>query len=154
MHKSKLLVCVDNTEHSRIAVRFACVRAKSLKYGLELIHVINPADYTSLFVSGDKIRAEKRAEAEVVLNKLVDEAKSFAGITPKVLIREGLVSEEVIKAVEEDGGINFLIIGKAPHEAGKKDMITMLSTELVSKIMIPMVIVPGNLTDLQIEELA
>lgn len=151
--KSKLLVCVDASEHSRVAVHFACKEAIRLEFKVELIHVLNPSDYNTLFLGGDVLRAEKTAEAEELLKELCKEAKEYSGLKPTWTIREGFLSEEVVSHVEEDGTINMLILGKAPAEAGKNDFITMLSAELVSKIMVPMLIVPGNLTDLQIEDL-
>lgn len=151
--KSKLLVCVDASEHSRVAVHYACKEAERLSYKVELLHVINPSDYNSLFMGGDMIREEKMAEAEAAMKAIVKDAKKISDLKPSYKIREGLLSEEVRAAIEEDGTVNMLILGKAPEEASKSDLITVLSAELVSKIMVPMLIVPGNLTDAQIEEL-
>ena len=153
--KSKLLVCVDNTDHSRVALRFACSKSKHLDFAAELIHVINPSEYNTntLFGVGDRIRDEKRAEAENLMKSFADEAQKYAGITPSFYIKEGSLSDEILKTVTEDGNYNMLILGKAPHEASKKDIITQVTSELAGKLMIPMIIVPGNLTDQQIEEL-
>lgn len=151
--RTKLLVCVDSTPHSRIAVRYACAKAKQLNCPIEFVHVLDPSEYNSLFGVGEKMKQERWAEAEVLMNAMAEEAHGFTGIMPSFIIREGMVGEEVVAAVANDPDINMLIIGKAPQTAGKKDMITLLTSELASKIMIPMVIVPGNLTDAQIEEL-
>ena len=151
--RTKFLVCVDNTAHSRTAVRFACAKAKQLDCPIELIHVLDPSNYNSLFGVGQKMKEERWSEAEKLMNSMAEEAYNFAGIMPSFIIREGMVGEEVIAAASADADINMLIIGKAPHTAGKKDTITMLTSELTSKIMIPMMIVPGNLTDAQIKEL-
>lgn len=151
--KSKLLVCVDSSEHSRVAVHYACKEAERLGYKVELIHVINPSDYNSLFMGGEKMREEQLEAAEVMMKEIVKDAKTISKIKPSTIIREGLLSEEVCAAIEEDGTVNMLILGKAPEEASTNDLIAVLSAELVSKIMIPMVIVPGCLTDAQIEDL-
>jgi nucleotide-binding universal stress UspA family protein len=151
--RTKFLVCVDNTAHSRTAVRFACAKAKSLGCPIELIHVLNPSEYNSIFGVGEKMKAERWAEAENLMNKMASEAFDFAGLMPSFMIREGVLSEEIIKAIRDDQDYNMLIIGKAAHEAGKKEIISMLTSELASKIMIPMMVVPGNLTDTQIQEL-
>ena len=151
--RTKLLVCVDKTEHSRIAVRFACAKAKQHGSPIELIHVLDPSEYNSLFGVGEKMKQESWAAAEKLMNSMADEAQS-AGITPSCIIREGFVGEEVIKAAVNDADINMLIIGKAPQTAGKKDTISLLTSELAGKLMIPIMIVPGNLTDAQIEELS
>jgi len=153
--RAKLLVCIDNTDHSRVALHFACSKAKHLNFALELIHVMNPSEYNTntLFGVSDKLRDERRVEVEKVMNTFAAEAQKYAGITPSCIIREGSLADEINKAITEDGNFNMLIIGKASHEASKKDLISQLTSELAGKIMIPMVIVPGNLTDQQIEEL-
>lgn len=147
------MVCVDGSEHSRVAIRYACKEAESLKCKVELLHVLDSTEYNTLFMAGDQLKEERRQEAEDLMKELANEAKTFCGKKPSIKIAEGRLSEEVVKAVEEDGDVNMLILGKAPEEASKKDLITMLSAELVGKIMIPMMIVPGSLTDKQIEEL-
>jgi nucleotide-binding universal stress UspA family protein len=151
--RTKLLVCVDKTEHSRIAVRFACAKAKQLNCPIELIHVLDPSEYNSLFGVGEKMKQERWAEAEKLMSSMADEAFNNAGIMPSFIIREGMIGEEVTAAVLHDTDINMLIIGKAPQAAGKKDTISLLTSELAGKLMIPIMIVPGNLTDAQIQEL-
>ncbi len=151
--RTKLLVSVDKTEHSRIAVRFACAKAKQLNCPIELIHVLDPSEYNSLFGVGEKMKQERWAEAEKLMNEMAGEAQAAAGITPSFIIREGMVGEEIIAAASNDADINMLIIGKAPQAAGKKDTISLLASELAGKLMIPVMIVPGNLTDTQIQEL-
>jgi len=151
--KLKLMVCVDRSEHSRVAVRYACKEADRLGFKVEMVHVINPSEYNTLFVGGDMLREEKRAEAEALLKEIIKSTKDLSKVKPSYQIREGFLSDEVVKAIAEDDNVNMLILGKAPETSNKKDFIAQLSAELVSKIMVPMLIVPGNLTDLQIEEL-
>lgn len=148
-----MVVLVDNSDHSRVALRYACKEAESLKFKVELLHVVDVSDFNTLFMAGDAVRSERVGEAEAFLKEMVKELKDFTSIKPTINIREGLLSDEVCKVLEEDASANMLIMGKAPEEAGKKDLITMLSAELVGKILVPMMIVPGNLTDKQIEDL-
>ena len=154
--KKKYLVCVDNTEHSKVAVKYACSKARQIDGAVELIHIIDSSEYNNntLFGVSDRIRDERRKEAEQLMVDMASEAQRFAVITPSCIIREGVVSEEVVKVVTKDGGFCKLIIGKAPHEAKKNDMISMLTSELASKLMIPITIVPGNLSDQEVGELA
>lgn len=151
--KSKLLVLVDDSEHSRVAIRYACREAESLNFKVELLHVLDPREYNSLFMAGDAVREERHEEVNEMLKGMIKDVKDFTKIKPTKRIAEGRLSDAVVSVIEEDADINMLVLGKAPEEAGKKDLITMLSAELVGKIMIPMVIVPGNLTDKQIEDL-
>ncbi|PIR32016.1 MAG: hypothetical protein COV36_05620, partial [Alphaproteobacteria bacterium CG11_big_fil_rev_8_21_14_0_20_44_7] len=46
--KSKLLVCTDDSQHSRVALRYALKEAESLNFKVEMLHVIDPSEYNTL----------------------------------------------------------------------------------------------------------
>ena len=154
--KSKLLLCIEDSQHSRIALKFAACKAKNLGFTLEMIHVINPSEYNTntLFGGGEKIRDERRVEVEKIMKVFAAEVQKLYTFTPSYIIKEGVLGEEIVKAISSDGNFSMLILGKAAQELKSKDIISQLTSELALKIMIPMIIVPGNLTDQQIEELA
>ena len=154
--KSKLMLCIEDSAHSRVALKYAASKAKNQGFALELIHVINPSEYntSTLFGAGEKIRDERRGEVEKIMKSFAADAQKFYGITPSCIIREGVLAVEIVKAINEDGNFNMLVLGKAAVDLKPKDIISQLTSELATKIMIPMIIVPGSLTDQQIEELA
>ena len=152
MNKSKLLVCVSNTEHSRVALRFACNKAKNAGYPVEILHVIEPSEYQNFLSMVESMQDEKRQEAEELLKKFSTEAYESFGITPSLMLREGLIGEQVVAAVEEDHTINMLL-GTSPETTSRSNLITWLATQLGKTLLIPMLIIPGNLTDQQITEL-
>ena len=71
-------------------------------------------------------------------------------IRPSLLVREGLIEEEIIKLIEEDESINMLIVGTEQETSVKSKIITAIVSQIGSKIHIPMTIIPGNLTDQEI----
>lgn len=151
--QAKLLVCVKDDEHSKVALRFACSQAKSTGCLIELITVIEPAVYQSFVTVADKMREEKRAEAEEVLQQFAEQAVELSGIMPTLVVKEGRIGEQILATIEEDFSINMLVIGISPESPGRTDLLPWLTARFGTKLHIPLLVVPGNLTQQQIEEL-
>ena len=144
------LVCVDGSAHSRVAVRFACLRAKNAQGNVTLLTAIEPAEFQHWMAVEDVMLEERREEAERLLNDLAAEVNEWAGVMPSLTVRDGHIGEEILAAVAEDPSINFLVVGAAPppHKHGK--LISWLAGHAAEALTIPLVIVPGNLTDEQL----
>ena len=69
----KFLVCVDARPQSRVAVRYACWRAKNTGGSVSLLHVIEPPEFQHWAAVGDVMENERRADAEQFLNDLAIE---------------------------------------------------------------------------------
>ncbi len=155
MEKSgKYLVCVDKSESARVALHFACKKALKAGGSVEILNVIPPADVQSLFGIADKMREEQRQEAEILVKSISESAFQYAGMTPSVQIREGRLGEEILNAALEDSNVNVLVLGASPESSGRGKLIAWLAGKLADRLLVPMMLVPGNLTDLQIEELS
>ncbi|MFP6730469.1 MAG: universal stress protein [Alphaproteobacteria bacterium] len=144
------LVCVDGSAHSRVAVRFACLRAKNAEGNVTLLTAIEPAEFQHWMAVEDVMLEERREDAERLLNDLAAEVNEWAGVMPSLTVRDGHIGEEILAAVAEDPTINFLVVGAAPppHKHGK--LISWLAGHTAESLNIPLVIVPGNLTDEQL----
>ncbi|MCD6035745.1 MAG: universal stress family protein [Rickettsiales bacterium] len=151
--RAKLLVCVNDSAHSRVAIRFACGKARQSGCPVEFLTVISPVDFQTFGTVADKMRTEKWQDAENLLQRLAEEVQDYARIIPSLSVREGRIEEEIISAVQEDASINMLILGISPHTPGKDALIPQLASKLGNELLIPMLIVPGNLTEQQIHEL-
>ena len=151
----KFLVCVDKSEHSRTALDFACAQAAKRGGLIDMLHVLEPADFKGLASIADKMREERREAAEKLLKELAEHIQEKYGITPSMIFREGKITEEILSAVEEDVDANMLVMGAAPDTKSKRgDLIGWLAAQLGDKLLIPMLLVPGNLTEQQIEKLS
>ncbi len=149
----KFIVCVDDTEHARVAVRLAAGKAARLGANLDLLHVIDTKDFQNFLLATSKMREEKKQEAEELLLKMSEEAGK-CGIEAGIIIKEGVIGEKIVEAVEEDINANMLIVGASPGGgANTRKLITWLTTQLGERLLTPIMIVPGNLTDQQIKEL-
>ncbi len=141
------LVCVDDSAHSRVAVRFACLRAKNAEGNVTLLTAIEPAEFQHWMAVEDVMLEERREDAERVLQDLAAEVNEWAGVMPSLSVRDGHIGEEILTAVEEDPNINFLVVGAAPPPNKHGKLISWLAGNAAERLKIPLVIVPGNLTD-------
>ena len=152
--RSKFLVFMDESEYARVALRFACTRAKARGRPVEMLFIINPIEYNSIFAVSDVMKKDRRAEVEAKLTKFAEEAFAMSGITPSINIREGTPAEEIISCIAEDHAINMLVMCSAPAKAsGGSKLLSTIVSEVDEKLHVPVMIVPAHLTDQQIQEL-
>ncbi len=146
----KFLVCVDRRPQSRVAVHYACRRAKNTDGRVSLLHVIEPPEFQHWMAVGDAMEEERRTDAERLLQDLATEVNEWAGAVPEVVLREGDIGEQILAQIDEDPAIDVLVVGAAPPAEQGFSLITFLAGKLVGHLSIPLVIVPGNLSDEQI----
>ncbi len=152
---ARFLVCVDDTEHARVALKLACTKAKRLGGSISILHITDTSDMQNFLLAPSKIRNEKEGEGNAVLQKIAKEAFEYSGIHVTSILKSGVVGEKIVEAVEEDIDCSMLVVGAAPDAGGKtKRLIPWLTSQLGNKLLIPILIVPGNLTDQQIEALS
>ena len=149
----KYLVCVDHREEALAALRLACMKARLRGGSVEMLHVIPPADFQTLGVIADKMREERQSEAQSLLDSLTSEAQERFGIIPLQKLREGAVGDEIIAFATDNSDITMLVIGTAEQGNGRGSLAAWLASQLGSKLPVPLLMVPGNLTDYQLENL-
>ncbi len=149
----KFLVCVDDTDHARVALRFAALRAQRRQGRLDVLHILEPSDYQGLKSVAGKMREEKRREGTMLLQRMAEQIQEEYGLIPCLILREGVLQEEIITATEEDVDANMLILGASPDGDGRTELIAAVAKQLGRRVQVPMIVVPGNLTDQQIEAL-
>ncbi len=151
--QSKYLVCVDHTDVSRAALRFACSKARKRNIRIDVLHVMPPVDGQVLGSVAEKMRQEQRAEAEKLLQSLAHEAVGEFGITPSLLIREGKPAEQILAQTQEDYFTNMLVLGVSPQSSSGRRVISALTSYYADKMHIPIMLVPGNMSDEEMEAL-
>jgi nucleotide-binding universal stress UspA family protein len=149
----KYLVCVDNREESRVALRLACMKARVRGHRVTLLYVIAPSDFQTLGTVAERMREERMQEGQNLLNALAQEAITTYGVTPNTLLREGVVGEEIVATVNADPDINMIAIGVAHHISGRGTLTAWLAAQLGNKLFVPLMMIPGNLTDQQLQGL-
>lgn len=147
------LVVVDATEEMDVALRFACRRASNTGGRVALLYVLEPADFQHWMAVEEKMREERREEAERVLNDLGAAVNALTGRMAILYLREGKTSDLIAELIEEEPDISILVLGAGTGKKGPGPLVSSLAGKLSGKFPIPITVVPGNLTLEQIDAL-
>lgn len=151
--RRKFLVVVDDTPECRVALRFAARRARATGGGMTLLYVMEPAEFQHWMFVGDLMEQEAREDAERVLHGLATEVNALTDIMPELVVRGGRRNEELLALIESDPDIRVLVLGAAPGPEGPGPLVSALAGQLSGSFSIPITVVPGTLSDEQIDEL-
>ena len=147
------LVVVDDSEELHQALYFACCRAKRLKGRVALMHCIRPAEFQHFAGVGELMREEARAQAEELLRVNSERVNELTGETPMVYLREGEPGAEVLNVIDEHKDISILILGANTKGDSTGPLINYLTNKGAADCHVPVTIVPGNLSDEDIDRL-
>ncbi|MEJ2121751.1 MAG: universal stress protein [Alphaproteobacteria bacterium] len=147
------LVVVDESEEMGVALRFACRRAIATNGRVALFYVVEPADFGHWMAVEDLMEKERRMVAEETLTKYSDIVAEFTGQLPVLLIREGNRREALLKLLEEEPGISILVLASGVGKGGPGPLIQALTGKFYKRLRVPMTIVPGNLSDDEVDAL-
>lgn len=153
-HRPKFLVFVDETPECARAVRFAARRVARLGAKLVMLAVSAPPDGFEWLGVGDVMRAEAEDEAEEQLEAAATLAREAAGVEPERIARVGKKQEEILALIDEDEDISFLVLAAGVSSEGPGPLVTSLAGVAASTFPVPVVIVPGSLSDEDIDALA
>lgn len=147
----QFLVVVDDTPECRKALRFAWRRAQRTGAGVTLLRVIDPVDFQHWLSVEERMREEAREEAEELLQKLAVEVQQQSTILPELVVREGAVSDAVVKLIDDDKTIRILVLGAGTGSEGPGPLVTQLAGKMSGALRVPVTVVPGNLSDEQLD---
>jgi len=148
------LVIVDESPEMRNALRYACRRAKRTGGRVAMLYVMDPPEGQQWGAVVDLMRQEARQQAEEVIAKHADVAASLTGQPPTIHIREGKSRDELVKLITEDRSISVLVLASAPNSEGPGPLVTAFAGKLGNQLRVPLTIVPGALTEAEIDAIS
>lgn len=151
----KFLIVVDDSPEFEAALRYAARRAFSTGGHLVMLRIIPPAASDAHWAGvREEIERQTRAEAEAILNRWAGEAAERSGSTPILVIERGDPKDCIRKVVGEDPDIKILVLAAGSHAPGPLvDAVVKQGAALTGR-KLPVTIVPGELTETEIEDLA
>lgn len=141
------LVVVDESPELQIALRYACLRARKSGGKVALLYVIEPGEMQHWLAVENLIREEQRTEAEQKLQKLARDVNKLTGTLPALYVREGNRRDEVLALIEEEPSISILVLAAGTDPEGPGPLIAYFTNRGLTKLRIPLTIVPGGLSD-------
>ena len=152
-HKPKWLVVIDDTQECDRAVYFASRRAARVGAGVVMLRVIETQDRNQQWLGvADIMKAEAHEEANAALDKYATRANGIAGVTPERVVREGGTAEQILSLIEDDEDIAILVLAAGTSKEGPGPLVTSFSNN-AGDYPIPVAIVPGHLTDEELDAL-
>ena len=117
---------------------------------LNIIEYTDPQQWQSV---EDIIIQEARDDAEKKLQKWSKIVHDMSGITPEILIKEGITSEKILEFLEEDDQIRFLVLAAAEGEE-PGPLVSLLAGKKSGILPVPVVVIPSAITNDSIDDLA
>ncbi|MCW9033934.1 MAG: universal stress protein [Rhodospirillales bacterium] len=145
------LLVVDSSEEFSNALRFVWRRAKKTNGRVALLYVIERAEFQHWIGVGKIMEEERRQEAEELLNVISANVQAKTGKIPLIFLREGNLKDEVVKLIDEEDSISVLVLGAAVSDEGPGNLVSHITGNVSGKLRVPVTIVPGNLTDDEID---
>lgn len=145
------LVVVDETEEMGNALRYACRRAQRTNGHVALLQVIEPTEFQDWLGVGRVLESEARAEAELRLQTLAANVLAQTGTMPILHIREGNRAEQLVALLQEDQSISLLVLATATGSSNPGPLVSFLLGHLGRRVKVPVTLVPGELTQPEID---
>jgi nucleotide-binding universal stress UspA family protein len=154
-HCPKFLLLIDGSSEADRAIAFAARRALRINAGIILLAVVNSEDFagTHLFGSAQVMRQESYEAAERRLQRAQMRLKRMGLMPAQELVKEGATSDVIHQTIAEELDIFALVLASGISNEGPGPLISSLSRS-VGQFKVPIVIVPGHLSEEEIEALA
>ena len=151
--KRTYLVVVDDSEESRVALRFAARRAAKTNGRMEVLGIVEPQDFVQFGGVQAAIEEEQRLRIEGVVSSAIGEILDESGVEANIIIQQG----EAVKAVRDYVGdrpdVAALVLGAAP--AGNPGpLVSNFCGNDAGRLPCPVMLIPGSLSDERLEQLS
>jgi nucleotide-binding universal stress UspA family protein len=148
------LVVVDESDEMGNALRYACRRAQHTNGHVALLQVLEPVEFQHWLGVGRVLESDARAQAELRLQSLAAEVFAQTGSMPILHIREGQRAEQLVALLHEDQSISLLVLATASGGGNPGPLVTFLLGHLGRRVKVPVTLVPGELTQAEIDMLS
>jgi len=150
----KYLVVVDESKELENAIYFAASRAQKLNRSISLLYVIDHAINAQWSKIENLIEQEATSDAKKICRKWAQKIKDRFGIESEIILKLGNRVDEILKLLREDKTIRFLILASASESEDPGPIIKALIGKKNKELSIPIVIVPGSMSEKDIDLIA
>jgi nucleotide-binding universal stress UspA family protein len=143
--QNKILVPIDFSEQSIIALKQSYNLAKLTKSEILLIYVIDEDFLKSLenIFAEDYYEDPVRDQIQTRLDKLANEVKNETGVTVNTTIRKGKIYEEIVLVAKEVDA-KFIIMGTHGKVGLKKKFLGSNASRVIKEAECPVITIKGK----------
>jgi nucleotide-binding universal stress UspA family protein len=150
----KFLVVADQTPECMVALRFAARRAARTNGVVTMLFVLPRTEMQHWLGVEEMMRREAREGAEARLAGLAEEVRELAGVVPEFVIREGDPVEEIMALLGEDPLIGVLVLGADAAGDNPGPLVSAMVAKRGGRMPIPVTVVPGSLSQSEIDAIS
>jgi nucleotide-binding universal stress UspA family protein len=147
------LVVLDGSAEARVALRFAARRAAKTAGTLEMLAIVEPAEFVQWGGVQEAIEEEARLGAEALLHQAAGEIVEEMGVKPRLTVRQGEPVKEVLAVLAERPDVAALVLG-ALVTGGPGPLVAHFAGSEAGSMPCPVMIVPGSLDDAALDRLS
>jgi Universal stress protein family len=144
------LVVLDGTAEAPAALRFAAMRAARTGGAVEVLALVEPAEFSIIGAVQAALEEEAKLRAEAMVAQATGAIAEEAGIKPAITVRQGDPVKAVSEMLTERTDIAILVLA-----AGEKPgpLMAHFAGAGASSLPCPLVIVPASLSDEALDRL-
>jgi hypothetical protein len=147
------LVIMDETEEAVVAMRFAARRAAKTDGAVHLLALVPPQPFVAFGGVQATIEEEARSRAEVMVTSAAGSVLTAGGQMPVIAVRSGEGTKVVRAYLEEHPEVAALVLGAA-MDGGPGPLIAHFAGPGAGSMPCPLFIVPGSLSEADIDRLS
>ncbi|MBU6267402.1 MAG: universal stress protein [Sphingomonadales bacterium] len=147
------LVIIDESAEALVALRFATRRAAKTGGAVHLLALVPPQPFVAFGSVQATIEDEARARAEVMATSAAGSVLTEGGAMPHIEVRSGDDVKVVREYLAEHPEVAALVLGTAT-DGGPGPLVTHFAGPGLGKLSCPLYIVPGALTNEEIDRLS
>jgi nucleotide-binding universal stress UspA family protein len=148
------LVVADRSEEFDFALRYAVRLAELKQDHVGILYVIEPQGFQHWGMIEDKIQKDQRKKAEEHLWRFAHTVRDLDEKMPVFYIEEGRSREAVLKVIEREKDIKRLVLAGNTKGSSPGPLVSYFSGKGLSRLRIPLVIVPNHLDFENVDEIA
>ena len=152
--KRRFVVVMDESPEAQVSLKFAAARAAHVTGGsLVIFHVVPPGEFQHWKTVENRMRQESLEKAREMMKSTAATLEKEYEIQPEIVIRQGRPKEELLKYIGKTRDLFALFLGAHP-DGDPGPRVDYFSGRLCGALKCPVVIVPGCMTDEQIDKMA
>lgn len=139
------LIVADDTEEFGNALRYACKAARANNTHIGVLYIIADNDFVNWGNIEERIKEDRRRDAEKLLATISEKIKSISGLTPSLYIGEGPAPDAVLKTIEENPNISNLFLGGSTKGGGPGPLVSHFCGKGLAKLTVPLTVIPDHI---------